>query len=298
MAMDRQLLVRGRWVVTGGDPEDSVLTDGAIAIAGGVIREVGGWESMRTRYPTAPVLGSAETAVLPGLINAHHHSSGVTHLQQGIADDLLELWLLELRRARAADPYLGTLLSASRLLRSGVTSVVELYECRGPLDDCEAGIRRALTAYGEAGMRVAFAPGIRDQNHLVSARDEAEVARFLDALPAAARQAADAELPTPNYIDTAGYFALMEALWLDYRHHPRIEVWFGPPGPNWVSDRFMQECAARAAAYGVGIQTHLSESVYEKLHGPRAHGRPVLVHLQSLGVLGPRFSIAHGVWLT
>jgi cytosine/adenosine deaminase-related metal-dependent hydrolase len=42
----------------------------------------------------------------------------------------------------------------------------------------------------------------------------------------------------------------------------------------------------------------VSESYYEKLHGPREHGQATLAHLGRLGVLGPRFSIAHGVWLS
>ncbi len=34
------------------------------------------------------------------------------------------------------------------------------------------------------------------------------------------------------------------------------------------------------------------------IHGPRFYGRHTMLHLDALGVLGPRFSIAHGVWLT
>jgi len=36
------------------------------------------------------VIGSAQLAVLPGLVNAHHHSCATTTLQHGIPDDLLE----------------------------------------------------------------------------------------------------------------------------------------------------------------------------------------------------------------
>ena len=54
----------------------------------------------------------------------------------------------------------------------------------------------------------------------------------------------------------------------------------------------------QAEVYDTGIQTHVAESVYEKLHGPRDYGKPTMLHLRDLGVLSPRFSIAHGVWLT
>jgi cytosine/adenosine deaminase-related metal-dependent hydrolase len=83
-----------------------------------------------------------------------------------------------------------------------------------------------------------------------------------------------------------------------YADNPRVDVWFGPPGPQWVSDGFMQRMAERAEALDTGIQTHVNESYYEKLHGLKFYGKPTVCHLRDLGVLSPRFSIAHGVWLT
>ncbi|MGE3912013.1 MAG: amidohydrolase family protein, partial [Chloroflexota bacterium] len=76
-------------------------------------------------------------------------------------------------------------------------------------------------------------------------------------------------------------------------------VWLGPPGPNWVTDDFLVRIAELARTYETGIQTHVSESLYEKLYGPRTYGgASVIQHLKELGVLGPRFSLAHAVWLT
>ena len=83
-----------------------------------------------------------------------------------------------------------------------------------------------------------------------------------------------------------------------YKNHPNIEVWFGPPGPQWVSDALMQRIAERAAALDTNIQTHCVESMYEMLHGTRCYGSPTMLHLRELGVLSERFSLAHGVWLT
>ena len=46
-------------------------------------------------HPDARVLGDGSAAVLPGLINAHHHSNAINHIQHGIEDDVLEPWILE-----------------------------------------------------------------------------------------------------------------------------------------------------------------------------------------------------------
>ena len=91
--MSDSLLVRGRWIVTGAGKDDPVLDDGAVAVSDGTIAELGDWSELRARHPEAEVIGSERVAVLPGLINAHHHTVGATYLQQGFPDLLLEPWI-------------------------------------------------------------------------------------------------------------------------------------------------------------------------------------------------------------
>lgn len=290
------LLVRGKWLVTGGSNADRVLTDAAVFVTGDRVRDIGDWQKLRKSHPDAEVLGSDRVAIIPGLINAHHHSSGVSALQHGLPDDLLEPWILAHHRRRASDLYLDTLLSAARLLRSGVTAVVDVYSGNGSAEVMSQRVRRALRAYDEAGLRVAYACGVADQSHLV--HGAGEDARFIETLPAELRADAGALLPGGAVgMDQDDYFAVMADLWSDHRTHSRIDVWYGPPGPQWVSDSFWQRIAAAAEAQDTGIQTHVNESLYEKLHGPRFYGTSTLRHLHDLGVLSPRFSLAHGVWL-
>ena len=289
-------IIRGRWVVTGGGGDDEAIDNGAVLIEGDTIREVGAWAALRGAHPGAAVLGSPDVAVMPGLINAHHHSNGITWAQHGVTDLLLESWLLSLSGARPVDIRLNTLVSAASLLASGVTSVVDVLSSRGSAGDYGDRIERALAAHGEAGMRVALAPGIATRSHIISGAGEDEA--FLARLPAAARADAEARLPGADAMDEDDYFGIMDELGRTYADHPRIELWYGPPGPQWVSDEFLQRIVEAAAGHGVGVQTHVAESFYEKLHGPRAYGKPTVLHLRDLGVLGPRFSIAHGVWLS
>lgn len=288
------LLIRGRWLFPGGDTPEAVLPDGALAISGDRIAAVGPWAELRARYPAATVLGSEGHAVLPGLINAHHHSQGASHIQQGIPDQLLELWLLDLARRRRTDSFWGTQLAAARLLRSGVTSVVEVHAGHGSPEAFAGEIERKLQAYDQSGMRVAFAAGLSQQSHLVWGDDEA----FLASLPPEVAALARRRLPGPEATTSEDYFAILDDLWQRYAAHPRIDIWFAPPGPQWVADETLQRIAETAARYDTGVQTHLEESIYERQYGPRTYGVPTIVHLQRLGVLSPRVSFAHGVWLT
>ena len=289
-------LVRGRWIVTGGGTADDVLSDGAVAVEGDTIREVGSFATLHEKYEGAQVLGSDDVAVMPGFINAHHHSNGASAAQQGVSDMLLEAWLLALRKLRGSDAYLNTLLSSARLLASGVTSVVDVHSGRGTSKVYRDRVGRALKAYDEAGLRVAFAPGVRTQCHLVGGIGDDE--SFRAALPEEVRAETELDLPAPDDIGAEDYLGIMDDLCRDFADHPTIDIWYGPPGPQWVSDDLLQRIGEAAVRHDTGIQTHGEESYYEKLQGPRDYGKPVILHLNDLGVLGPRFSIAHGVWLT
>ena len=52
-----------------------------------------------------------------------------------------------------------------------------------------------------------------------------------------------------------------------------------------------------AEEYGVVVQTHVAESKAQAMLGLQKYGKSLVAHLQGLGVLGPRFSAAHGIWL-
>ena len=88
--MTNAKLIKGRWVLTG----DEVLADAAVAIEGSRIIETGSATALSRRYDGAEVIGSEHSAVLPGFVNAHHHSHGVSTIQHGCADALLESWIL------------------------------------------------------------------------------------------------------------------------------------------------------------------------------------------------------------
>ncbi|MEM9267195.1 MAG: amidohydrolase family protein [Cyanobacteria bacterium P01_F01_bin.13] len=284
------LLIRGRWVFTG----ETTLSDGAIAIQNDTILEVGSWDTLRTAYPQADMFGSDSFAVMPGLINAHHHSNGVPNSLQGVDDDFLELWLFANIGLRSQDPKLKTLLSIAQLLQSGVTSVVDVVSMGGTARDCLDNLNGRLQAYEQAGMRVALTPGIRYESILVHGEDEA----FLTSLPEGVRQQLQTLMPMDQPLSRTDHVELISNLVKQYQSHPHIDVWFGPPGPQWVGDELLVQMVDAAEHLDTHVQTHALESFYEKLMGPRLYGKSVIAHLNDLGVLSPRFSIAHGVWLT
>lgn len=288
--MSNTQLIRGRWIFTG----DETLEDSAIAIQADTILELGSWDSLRAKYPDSEVLGSSQYAVLPGLINAHHHSNGVPNSLQGVDDDFLELWLFANIALQPQDPALKTLLSAAALLQSGVTSVVDVTTVSDTPEASLADLKGRLQAYEQTGLRVALTPGATYTSFLVHGEDEA----FLASLPDALRQRVETLVPLQQTLSPTAYLELISDLVRSYQSHPRIKVWFGPPGPQWVEEDLLIKIVEAAEQLDTGVQTHAVESFYEKLAGPRSYGKSVVAHLHELGVLSSRFSIAHGVWLS
>ena len=70
-----------------------------------------------------------------------------------------------------------------------------------------------------------------------------------------------------------------------------------PTIPHHCSDAFMRGCAELAREFGVGLHSHIQESKAQVIVGLKTYGKTQTAHLQDLGLLGPDFVAAHGVWL-
>ena len=148
-------LVRGRYVVTKvkDDASSEVIDDGAVFQRDGEIVDVGGYETLKTRYSPDDEIGSPNQVVIPGLINAHHHI-GLTPFQLGVPDLPLELWTPARLAARDVEPYLDTIYCAMQMIESGITTVMHnhgLYRMPLGYTTLDVG-NRILRAYQESGL--------------------------------------------------------------------------------------------------------------------------------------------------
>ena len=286
-------IVRGGMVIPDLGSEHSV-ENSAVLVNGDEIIAVARYEELANEYPTARQLGTQNHVVIPGLVNAHHHGYGLTSLQLGIPDDHLEPWLLHLRgSAPYVDLFLDTLFSAVNLLRNGVTTVLHAGVPRGT-GTLQHETRTALRAYEDSGLRVAYAVQIQDQNHMVYQPDDL----FLESLPVALRSALGSALMAIPYPTVDEYLALVRDVASTYAEHPRIKIFACPFAPQWCSDLLLREVRDLAEELSLGIHMHALESRLQKEYGRRAYRKSTIEHLADVDLLGPRTSIAHGVWMT
>jgi 5-methylthioadenosine/S-adenosylhomocysteine deaminase len=79
---------------------------------------------------------------------------------------------------------------------------------------------------------------------------------------------------------------------------PRIIAGFGPHAPYSCPPETYRRVVDLAERYDVPIHTHLAETRWEMDTVAERYGGTPAEHLDRLGVLGPRLSVAHGVHLT
>ncbi len=263
------------------EPAD-VLVDGA------TIKEIG-----RPGMPApegAVSLDARDRMLIPGLINAHTHAHGA--LVRGLAGDRVPLELLlnqsgVLNGNRTVeDKYLSAQLSAIEMVRKGCTACYDMFvEFPAPSLD---GVHAVARAYGDVGMRAVVAPMMADRTFYQA------LPGLLDAIPQPARASVEALRATPYETSLASCREILKSWPFD---RDRVRPALGPTIPMHCSEDFLRACRDLARDYDVGIQMHVAESRGQAVSGVKKYGKTLTAYLDELGLLGPRFTAAHGVWL-
>ena len=131
--IDQSFIVSGKWVF---QSPDQVSKNASVVVDQGYITDVGPTVQIQKRYAGLEEFGGPEFMVLPGFINAHHHCYGVELTNQAVIDDFLEPWMFAGFGMQPISQRLSTSYSAIRLLKSGVTSVVDM---------CNTGPNRTMS---------------------------------------------------------------------------------------------------------------------------------------------------------
>lgn len=288
-------IIRGKYVITGVRDRYSweQIEDGAVAQQDGVIAAIGRFDELVRQYPAAPVIGSGNDVLLPGFVNGHHHV-GLTPLQLGSPDMPLELWFGTRMVTRDVDLYLDTLYSAFEMIASGITTVQHIHGWMpGNLPAVEARADQVIRAYEDIGMRVSYCFALRDQNHLVYEPNQAFVDRVPDDVkPLLAKYFGRFELGAQDCID------LFVALHQKHHQKERVRIQLAPANLHWCSDHALELLASTSERYDAPLHMHLVETAYQKEYARRRGGGTALDYIDRFGLLGPKLTLGHGVWLS
>ena len=255
-------VIRGTVVTM--NPERAVIGDGAVAVTGDRIADVGPCPQVVARHPGATMVGRADDLVVPGYVNAHQHLTGDRLVQSAIPDDLapgesIFSWVVPVHAQHGPDDdLLSATLTLVESVCNGITTTVEAGTVAHPTQVAE-GARRvgARITLGTWGWDIDDGPFTGSVDEVID------------------RQRAV----------------------LDADHGPLVTPWVTLVGHDLMSDQLVQAASALARQAGTGLTFHLSPSTSDPEQYLAKTGRRPVEHLAHLGVLGPELLIAHGVHL-
>lgn len=282
-------LIKAGYVIPAHD--QMVIRDGAVAVEGERVTAIGSYDELSGQFPHAEELGGAEFLLIPGLINGHSHGRGLTDFQRGALDNTLESWLLDTRKYIPVSTYDDVAYSAVRLLKSGVTTTMHNHILKDPTA-YKSEFEEALKAYRDAGMRVQFNPGVRNDNPFVYGDNEG----FLAKLPTPMRNALTAPPPAGSLMGD-NFVEVVNQLYTD-NDNPMARIGFGPLAPQWCKKELLQEVREAADRLDRPIHVHAVQSIFQKIYGLEYLGKNLIEYMNDIGFLGKGLVIGHCVWPT
>lgn len=164
MSHDDGWLVRGGTVIT-MDGDRRVFEDGAVAVIGDRIAEVGEFDAMAERYEQLRRFELAGSIVMPGLIDAHGHAGHSFTRTIGLHSPGVWARACEEVYTRASDPEMwrldGFLLALDRL-RCGVTTGGTFLGGGGDILTGDMAFRTDGTECADAHAQAVTALGVRE----------------------------------------------------------------------------------------------------------------------------------------
>jgi len=228
--------------------------------------------------------------VMPALVNAHDHGRAVRTSSLGAGGKPLETWLQYQALIPAVDPYLVAIVALSRAALGGVgVLMMHLTRPQG-LTDLPHEAATIARAASDVGIRIGFAVSMRDRNPLVYGPSEP----ILNALPPQARRGVEAIVSRPP-LQPKAFVALVDEV-ASAAAGPLFDVQFGPNGVQWCSDSLLAAIAEASQRTGRRIHMHLLETRYQRAWADANHPQGIVKHLDALGLLSPRLTLAHCVW--
>jgi len=289
--MSRYLIKNALLLTMQGDaPCVAVKRD--IAIADGVITAIGAPLIAAEAAEGAQVIDAANCLVMPGLVNAHLHSSEMFY--RGRYERMpLETWLLFAYPFFAAPAlnlrvlYLRSMLVAIESLRSGVTMISDDF-FDPPTHDLER-LGAVFKAYGDIGIRANIGSGLMNLPYLDT------IAYAREMIPPAVQTALDFPvLPTREYLA----FCAEVFRTLHGSANGRLRFMLTPSGPQRCTVDLMQACRDLSIAHAVPYHTHVLETKVQAVTARQNYGKTLIRYMHELDLLHPGVLIAHAVWVT
>lgn len=233
--------------------------------------------------------------IVPALANAHDHARTFRSSTLGGWGRPLESWLPLLSLLPSVDPYLVAASSFARSVRRGATAVMVHYTRVQGRDSPVQEAMAVARAARDVGLRIGFAVSLRDQRPLGYSDDD----RVLEALRPGIRDVIRKRLaaPAPDpHAQLERFSAIAKAIEDDASLAPHVTVQLGPTAVQWCSDGLLRAVARLSLDEDRPVHMHLLETRYQREWADQQYPGGLIQHLDDIGLLSPRLTLAHCTW--
>ena len=243
------------------DESLAVIKNGAVAIKGTEILDVGNSEEIFKKYTSKNLINGKGKVVFPGLINTHTHAAMVYF--RGLADDLpLKEWL-ENHIWPAENKWLSpefvsdaVELACLEMLKGGITTYNDMYF----YEDAAGEATKRM------GMRAVLGVGILD-------------------------------FPTKSANTTGEYLANAESFIKGWKGDRLITPCIAPHAMYTCSPGTLKKSKAVAEKFAVPLHIHLSETAWEVEEIIAKYNKRPVDLLEEIGFLDETVLAAHCTWV-
>jgi len=188
---------------------------------------------------------------------------------------------------RQEDFYASALLGGMEMLKNGATTVLDHFFGNQAYRFMGAGA--AIQAMRDLGLRHVVALTLSDKNYEETIPLDAPPSQVSEEIR---RMSASEAQATQAWIDDCAAF-------IETFHAPE-KLTIACPGPSAVqrcSDQLLVGAAELAHKRKLPMHIHLAETKPQAVMGQRIYGTSLLRHLDEIGVLDARLSLAHSIWI-
>jgi len=259
------LIIGNGRLITRGTP-NQLIENGAVAVEGRLIKEVGDTGTLRKKYAAAGFIDARGGVIMPGLINAHNHiysafARGLSikgYAPRNFPEILDGLWWTIDRNLLLEDTRWSAMATYLDCIRNGCTTVFDHHASYG-------GIRGSLFTIADAakelGVRTSLCYEVSDRDGGDKMRDAvAENAEFI------------------RYATVDG--------------SDMIKGMMGMHASFTLSDGTIALCRENTPP-GIGFHIHVAEGIDDVNDSLAKYGKRVINRLSDLGILGRHTITGH-----
>jgi len=254
------------------DPSRRIIENGAIAIEGDLIKDVGATPALEAKHTGAETIDASGRIVVPGLICSHSHLYGV--LLRGASlpitppsdftQILQRVWWPVDEALTYEDAYASALVACMEFAKSGTTLFADTYSGPNSIEGVLDHIARAVEEIGIRGF-IAFET-------------------------------------TERHTKTEGERGVMENVRYAKKTRGKADTKALPMlsihASFTVTDELIRNVRNYANELNIPITIHTSEGMGDVHHNLENYGKRTVERLRDVGLLGPDVVLAHCVNLT